>query len=130
MPPENGSDAARTTVAADGLVVDRERRGSALVYRATGEVDTLTAPHLDRALAADDGAPGVSRVVLDLSDVPFLSSAGLSILVEHHTRCQREGMAFAVVATRHAVLRAIQITALDRIIPLFDTIADALAAHG
>lgn len=111
------------------LRVDRTEQDSALVYRVSGEVDTLTAPELDRALGGIyDSAQPVSHVVLDLTEVPFLSSAGLSVLVEHHGRCTRDGITLAVVATHRATLRAIQITALDRIIPLHGTLADALAA--
>lgn len=111
------------------LHVDRTQQDSALVYRVSGEVDTLTAPDLDRALGdIYDSAGSVSHVVLDLTDVPFLSSAGLSVLVEHHTRCSRDGITLTVVATHRATLRAIQITALDRIIPLHGTVDDALAS--
>lgn len=111
------------------LHVDRTEEDSALVYRVSGEVDTLTAPELDRALGGIyDSATHVSHVVLDLTEVPFLSSAGLSVLVEHHGRCARDGITLAVVATHRATLRAIQITALDRIIPLHGTVADALAS--
>ncbi len=116
---------------ADGLRVDRAERGSAVIYRVAGEIDALTAPLLDRALADAAEVPGaVSHVVLDLSDVPFLSSAGLSILVDHHGRCVADGVTLSVVATRRAVLRSIQITALDRMIPLHPTVSDALTAAG
>jgi anti-sigma B factor antagonist len=126
---DNPGNVVRLATAADGLRVDRVEHDSALVYRVAGEVDTLTAPHLDLALT-DPPATAVSRVVLDLTEVPFLSSAGLSILVEHHTACQRHGIAFAVVAPAHAVRRAMEITALDRVIPLYDSVPAALLADG
>ncbi len=111
------------------LKIERTDRGSAVVYQVSGEVDTLTSPELDRALGEIyDSAEPVSSVVLDLTNVPFLSSAGLSILVDHHGRCARNGMTLSVVAAQRATLRAIQITALDRIIPLHGTVEDALAA--
>jgi anti-anti-sigma factor len=119
------------TVEADGLRVDRAEHGSVVIYRVAGEIDALTAPVLDQALAdAEDVPDAVSHVVLDLSDVPFLSSAGLSILVDHHGRCGANGVRLSVVAKQHAVLRSIQITALDRIIPLHPTVSDALTAAG
>lgn len=132
MQSDNPGNVVRLATAADGLRVDRVEHDSALVYRVAGEVDTLTAPHLDLALT-DPPATAVrrvSRVVLDLTEVPFLSSAGLSILVEHHTACQRDGIAFAVVAPAHAVRRAMEITALDRVIPLYDSVPAALLAEG
>lgn len=129
MQSDNPGNVVRLAMDAGGLRVDRVEHGSALVYRVAGEVDTLTAPHLDLALT-DPPANAVSRVVLDLTEVPFLSSAGLSILVEHHTARQRDGIAFAVVAPAHAVRRAMEITALDRVIPLYDSVPAALLAEG
>jgi anti-anti-sigma factor len=123
---DNPGNVVRLAMDAVGLRVDRLERDSAVVFRVAGEVDTRTAPHLDLALT-DTPTTGAARVVLDLTEVPFLSSAGLSILVEHHTACQRDGVAFAVVAPVHAVRRAMEITALDRVIPLYDTVAEALA---
>jgi anti-sigma B factor antagonist len=111
------------------LKIERADQGSAVVYQVSGEVDTLTSPELDRALAGIyDSTQPVSSVVLDLTNVPFLSSAGLSILVDHHGRCARAGITLSVVAAQRATLRAIQITALDRIIPLHGTVEEALAA--
>lgn len=125
--PGDGNDTATSGPDMPDLRVDRADHGSALVYHVAGEVDTLTAPALDGALAGIYETAETNRVVLDLSDVPFLSSAGLSILVDHHSRCERNGITLCVVATQRATLRAIQITALDRIIPLFGTTTDALA---
>jgi anti-anti-sigma factor len=111
------------------LKIDRTDQGSTLVYQVSGEVDTLTAPGLDRALGATyESADQVSNVILDLTNVPFLSSAGLSILVDHHQRCVDKGIRLSVVAAQRATLRAIQITALDRVIPLHGTVAEALEA--
>ena len=129
MQSENPGNVVRLAMDAAGLRVDRVEHDSALVYRVAGEVDTLTAPHLDLALN-DPPTTTVSRMVLDMTEVPFLSSAGLSILVEHHTSCQREGIAFAVVAPAQAVRRAMEITALDRVIPLYDSVPEALLAEG
>ena len=125
--PGDGDGTATSRPETPDLRVDRVEHESALVYRVAGEVDTLTAPGLDAALAGSyDTLGSVTRVVLDLTEVPFLSSAGLSILVDHHSRCERNGMMLCVVATQRATLRAIQITALDRIIPLFGSVEEAL----
>ena len=126
--PGDGNSAAKSAADTPDLKVTRVDHDSALVFHVAGEVDTLTAPELDAALTGGYDSPGpVTRVVLDLTEVPFLSSAGLSILVDHHSRCERRGVALCVVATHRATLRAIQITALDRIIPLFGTVTEALA---
>ncbi|HEY1574247.1 MAG TPA: STAS domain-containing protein [Pseudonocardiaceae bacterium] len=116
-----------TKPAADGLRVERTDNGTIAVFGVSGEVDILTAPHLDRAVAEVYGT-GVTHVVLDLTGVPFLSSAGLSVLVDHHARGKRDGVGLSVVATQPATLRAIQMTALDRMFPLYTSAEEAVAA--
>jgi anti-sigma B factor antagonist len=115
------------TFEADGIRIQRVDNGRNVIYRVSGEIDTLTSPHVDSALRGLDVGE-VDQVILDLTDVPFLSSSGLSILALHHDRYRRQDITFAVVAAHRATLRAIQITALDRIIPLYQTASDALAA--
>jgi anti-sigma B factor antagonist len=115
------------TFEADGIRIQRVERGLSVIYEVAGEIDTLTAPHVDSALHEVDGE-SVAHVVLDLTEVPFLSSSGLSILALHHDRCRKRDITFSVVAAHRATLRAIQITALDRIIPLYENTTDALAA--
>ncbi|MGH3585407.1 MAG: STAS domain-containing protein, partial [Pseudonocardia sp.] len=51
----------------------------ARVMHVVGEIDTLTAPVLRSRL--DEQVAAVSLLVLDLSDVTFLGSAGLAVLV-------------------------------------------------
>jgi anti-sigma B factor antagonist len=115
------------TFEADGIRIQRVDSGRSVIYQVTGEIDTLTAPHVDKALQELNDA-SVAHVILDLTEVPFLSSSGLSILALHHDRCRKQDVTFAVVAAQRATLRAIQITALDRLIPLYQNTSEALAA--
>lgn len=91
-----------------------------------GEVDLLTAPQLDAALTAAQHQS--SAVLADLREVGFLGSAGLSVLVEAARRATEHGARFAVLATAHAVIRAIEITGLDAALATFDT-EDAAMGH-
>lgn len=64
------------------FTVSPRRDGETLVLRVAGDLDVLTAPtlgtHLDVALSS---AMPTSVVIVDLTDVEFLSSAGISVLV-------------------------------------------------
>lgn len=108
------------------LRVTARLAGNTQIHQVTGEIDTLTAPYLSTVLAQVDQT--ARHLIVDLSDVPFLSSAGLSVLVDHHERCTARNVTFAVVANQRATVRPIQLTALDRVIPLYASVAEAITA--
>ncbi|MGY2082232.1 STAS domain-containing protein [Blastococcus sp. SYSU DS0539] len=94
-------------------LVTVEVSGSAAVPRLTaaGEIDCTSAPQvravLDRLL---DAAP--REVVIDLSAVTFLDSAGLCVLAAAHRRARATGGRVRVLAATRAVIRPLQITGL------------------
>ena len=66
--------------------------------------------------------------VVDLSDVEFLDSAGLTVLVQAHKRLRRVGGSLRLVGLRPRLARLLAMTALDRALPTYADLADALAA--
>lgn len=96
-----------------------------MVVTASGELDAVTAPQFRDAI---DGALGVpsTAVIVDLSNLDFLSSAGLAILQEGHQAAGR-GKLFCVVADGPATSRPMRLIALDRKLRLYSTLDDALA---
>lgn len=94
-----------------------------LVVSAAGAVDLQTAPQLADAVA-DAGRQSAS-FMLDLTEVDFLSSAGLSVLVTAAQHAQTAGGRLAIVATNRTVLRALEVTGLDTVLTIFDTEGEA-----
>ncbi|WP_461119311.1 anti-sigma factor antagonist [Saccharothrix stipae] len=99
------------------------RRGDVLVVGVVGELDVDTVPEV-RAMLASHLPESAPTLVLDLSDVVFFSSAGLSLLLELRRRVD----VFALVATRRAVLRPIQLTAVSSLLDVHPSVDDALAS--
>jgi anti-sigma B factor antagonist len=101
------------------LQVATERNGSAVIVRVEGEVDMNTVSAFGGALAqACDLVAPPMRVVADLTGVTFLSSAGLTALLEVHHRCERQGTPLRVEVTHPTVRRALEITGVDQILDL------------
>jgi anti-sigma B factor antagonist len=74
---------------------------------------------------ADDGSP--ERIVVDLSEVEFMDSTTLGVLIEARTRlANRKG--FLLAAPGLETRRALQISGLDRHFSVHDTVEDALKA--
>lgn len=71
------------------FAIESDGPGAARRLRLSGELDVATAPCLDRALRAADRA--AADVVVDLSGLTFLASAGLAVLHEAEYR-RRDGV--------------------------------------
>ena len=90
-----------------------------------GELDAFTVAQFREALAALDGP---QRLVIDLSEVPFMDSAGLGALIGGIRRVREAGGEVAVVCNRPTLTRLLHTTGFDRIVPVTDTVDDALGA--
>ncbi|GAA4535001.1 STAS domain-containing protein [Mycobacterium paraffinicum] len=107
--------------------VSRRDAGDAVVLQVSGVVDIITAPslatHIDIALA---DTPAV--LVIDLTEVDFLSSAGITVLVEVHRLTENSPTSLRVAADGSATSRPLRIVGLDEFIDLYPTVDEALAA--
>ncbi len=89
-----------------------------------GEVDAHTAPQLKSAIAAalDRGS---TELIADLDQVTFMDSTGLGVLVGGLKRLREVGGELRIVCTRRPILRILEITGLDKVIPLYSALAEA-----
>lgn len=97
----------------------------ATVVHVVGEVDTLTAPLLRAQL--DEQIATVPLLVLDLTDVTFLGSAGLAVLVAGKDDADRRGHRLRLVCGSRIVTRALQATGLLTLFDTADGVPEALA---
>ncbi|HEX4759469.1 MAG TPA: STAS domain-containing protein [Thermoleophilaceae bacterium] len=90
-----------------------------------GEVDALTAPQLGRRLLglAEDGK---TRVVVDLSNVTFLDSTGIGVLVNALRHLRMRKGALVLVCPTERILRPFQITGLVGHLRIFGSREQAL----
>lgn len=116
----------RPSAAVSGADVALEYEGSAVIVRATGELDLVTTPKLEEAIGtALDGGPPV--LVIDLTEVRFLASGALSALVAAHQAGADRTMVRVVAASRETSL-PLQLTGLVQVLAVFPSRREALAA--
>jgi anti-sigma B factor antagonist len=96
------------------------------VVAAPEEIDITNAPELRSALL-EAAAHGHGTLVADLSQTQFCDSSGLHTLLAAHKRATAEGGDMRLVLPGNAVLRVFTITGIDRIIPNFTSLEEALA---
>ncbi len=101
----------------------------ALILTVVGEVDVLTGPRLQAAVSEClDRADCL--VVVDLVQVSFMSSHGLAVLVNaarESASSPRKAPMRLVVDENRPVVRPIEVTGLDHLLALYDSMGDALA---
>jgi anti-sigma B factor antagonist len=96
------------------------------VVTAPQEIDITNAGQLRAALLHAAAGPGPALVV-DMTRTRFCDSAGLHALIGAHKRAQAEGRQVRLAVTGAQVRRILTLTALDRLIPVYTSLEDALA---
>jgi anti-sigma B factor antagonist len=99
----------------------------ATVVHVVGEIDTLTAPVLRAQL--DEHIPAMPLLVLDLSDVTFLGSAGLAVLVAGKDAADARGHTLRLVCGSRIVTRALEATGLLTLFDTADGVPEALGSR-
>jgi anti-sigma B factor antagonist len=91
------------------------------VFKLTGPFTLATMFPFQAALRK----PSMQGVIIDLSRVPYMDSAGLGVLLGEWSHTQRAGHRYALVGLSARVLTIFQITHTDEVLPIFPTQADA-----
>lgn len=95
-----------------------------IVCRPQGDLDAFTVVRFRQAIA---DMPSASAVIIDLSGVPFIDSAGLGALVGGIRRIRDLG-GEAVVSTNRPVHRGLlHTTGFDRIVTITEDVEGAVA---
>jgi anti-sigma B factor antagonist len=102
-----------------------EQRNGAAVVRLAGELDLYNADDVRAALSqAIEGSP--ERIVVDMTEVEFVDSTALSVFIEARAKLGRAGLVLA--APQLETRRTLQVSGLDRHLPVRDSVDEALSA--
>jgi anti-sigma B factor antagonist len=96
------------------------------VVAAPEEIDITNAEAL-RAALLQAAADGHGTLVVDMTQTQFCDSSGLHTLIAAHRRAGAEGREVLLVIPSTAVLRVFALTGMDKVIPNFTSLAEALA---
>jgi anti-sigma B factor antagonist len=73
---------------------------------------------------------GVSTLVADMTSTTFCACAGVGALARAQQRAAANDAGLRVATTTPIVLRVLALTGVDWVVPVFPTVADALAGPG
>ena len=99
-------------------------QGPASIVTVSGRVDSDSAPQLDAALA-QLLAGGNNKIVLDLKDVDYMSSAGLRAIVKAAQVAQKAGGDFRLAAVSNAVEVVLRTVGMLQMFKLYTSSGEA-----
>jgi len=103
-----------------------EHRGI-VVLRLLGEIDLSNAEDIEAALIS--AAAGQASVVIDLSDLTYIDSAGLAMLQRVSQRLEPSGCRLCVVAREGSLVRRVlDSSRMDAVFSMFEDLAEAVAS--
>jgi anti-sigma B factor antagonist len=100
--------------------VEVRTEGQAAVVVVRGELDLATSPELEEQLRRIWDT-GNEQLVIDLRELEFMDSTGLSIIVKAHQRLTDEGRQLSLVRGSQQVQRLLDLTGVSERLKLVDT---------
>ena len=107
------------------LEIHVEETESYTLCRPVGELDAYTVGQFRETLVDLASKP---RLLIDLSEVPFMDSAGLGALIGGIRRAREAEGDVSVACSRPTLTRLLHTTGFDRIVPVTETLAEAVDA--
>jgi len=105
------------------LEMDLQRDQSVLLLRLSGDFELASERRFHESLEELSWAR-VSRVVVDLSRLAFIDSAGLRAMLELLSRSRRDGFELQIVVPPGRVRSVFETTGLDQVLEIGDRTAD------
>ncbi len=107
------------------LEIEVEKNDGHTVCRPIGEIDAYSVGQFREALAE---LSEERKLLIDMCQVPFIDSAGLGALIGGIRRARDNDGTVAVFCDRPTLIRLLHTTGFDRIVPVAETLDDAIAA--
>ena len=102
--------------------------GEITILKPSGRIDSQSSPEFETALKVKLDAS--KNVILDLGDVPYISSAGLRVVLVAAKQVARSQGKFALAALKPEIMSVFKVSGLTSVLKIFDTADGALASFG
>lgn len=103
-------------------------RNETLIARLGGEIDLRVTDDLRRRLERELDHSRARNLILNMSEVTFLDSSGLGVILGRYKRITSQGGSMALVGVSPAVRRVLEFSGMTRLSRLYDSEAEALAS--
>ena len=107
--------------------ISESKQGNVTILKAEGKLDSMSSPELDKRLASMVES-GTRKIVLDLSNLDYVSSAGLRVFLSAAKRLKQAQGKLELANLSAQVKQIFDIAGFETILPVFKTVNDAVEA--
>jgi anti-anti-sigma factor len=107
------------------MTLDQETRNGIEIIRIKGRLDSATSPELERLVLERLETP-CERMVLDLTDLDYVSSAGLRVILLAGKQLRARHGKLVLVGLRDVVRDVFEMSGFLALFPVTATMAEAL----
>jgi len=97
------------------MEVIRTEENNEVVLKIVGRMDTVTAPRVEEEVVKEDMS---GKIVFDMSELEYISSAGLRVLLSAQKKVNAGGGEMTVRGCQQAVLDVFEVTGFSEILTL------------
>ena len=97
------------------MKIDKTQSGTELTVALDGRLDTVTAPELEEALV---GLSGVTKLIIDMEKLVYVSSAGLRVLLAAQKKMDGNGGSMVIRNANEEIREIFEVTGFDEILTL------------
>lgn len=101
-----------------------DNASGAKIFKLSGPLTIQTLYDFQQMVRDETAKP----IIIDISQVPYMDSAGLGCIVSAFTSCQRNQRAFGITGLTDRIKTLFTVTHVDGLLPCFDSLEAAEAA--
>ena len=98
------------------MTIETSREQEKLCLKVKGRLDTMTSPQLDKEV--ETNLKGTEQLTMDLSELDYVSSAGLRVLLSAHKSMKKQGGSMVVRGVNEEVQEVFTITGFSEILTI------------
>lgn len=107
--------------------IKTRKKNDLYIISVIGEIDAGSSIHLDNAINAAVNQKE-KKILVDLSKLEYISSAGLGVFISHLDEFKNENIALVIFGTNQTVFEVFQILGLEKLLTIVQSESDAISA--
>ncbi|WP_458407273.1 STAS domain-containing protein [Anaerotignum sp.] len=104
-----------------------KKKNKTIIILISGEIDHHTSKELRRQTESALAQMGGRNIVFGFENVNFMDSSGIGMMIGRYKQLQALGGRIAIACANEKVLQIIKLSGLERLLPTFESIEEALS---